>query len=162
MRKDGSLEKLRRKLLLQGLPRGYVNRTVREFAEHRDDLETQARAEGLSEDTARIAAEQSLGDTEALAEAILKTNQRCYWWGRHPVVSFGLLPLPLIVCLFLGSVVLMFMATGLFDWSEHKGALPEPNWTVISFWYYCHRLRRQRSRLLRAARSARRREPATR
>ena len=65
MRKDGSLEKLRRKLLLQGLPRGYVDRTVREFAEHRDDLETQARAERLSEDTARIAAEQSLGDTEA-------------------------------------------------------------------------------------------------
>ncbi len=51
-------------------------------------------------------------------------------------MSFGLLPIPLIVCLFLGSVVLMFKATGLFDWSEHKGALPEPNWTVISFWYY--------------------------
>ena len=127
---------LGRKLLLQGLPRRYVARVVREFDEHRDDLEAEAQATGLSPESARSVARERLGDIDELAKELLATKRRCYWWGRHPLISFVLLPLPLFVFLFLGFVILGAEATGVVAWSEHKDSLPEPNWAVIRLGFY--------------------------
>ncbi len=136
MRKDDSLEKLRRKLLIQGLPSKYVARTIREMAEHREDLEEQARSQGVFAEAARQFAEERLGDTEALAKALVKTNRLRDWWGRHPLLSVGLLPLPCLFSVLFGFLVLIALGTGWADWPDDQQNLAEPDWAVITFWFY--------------------------
>ena len=71
---------LGRQLLRQGLPRQYVARVVREFDEHREDLERKARVSGLSLEGTRSAAREKMGDLEEVAKALSATKRRSYWW----------------------------------------------------------------------------------
>jgi len=127
---------LGRKFLRQGLPRAYVARVVREFDEHREDLEREARVKGLSPEGARSAAREKLGDLEQVAKALSAAKRRSYWWGRHPLVSFLLLPLPVFLFVFLGLVLLGAKLSGVMAWSENRHSVPEPNWAVIRFGFY--------------------------
>jgi hypothetical protein len=127
---------LRRQLLRQGLPRRYVARVVQELDEHREDLEREACLDGLSRANARAAAEEKLGDVRELAKALVAARRRAYWSGRHPIVSFVLLPLPVFPLLFLGLLFLGAKVSGALAWSENRDSLPEPNWAVIRFGFY--------------------------
>lgn len=131
------IQELGRALLRQGVPRRYAARIVRELSEHRDDLEAEGLAAGQPPDEARSAAREKLGDINEVAKELLAAKRRSYWWGRHPVVSFVLLPLPLFFLLFLGILWLWGETSGLIAWTEHKEAgLPEPDWAAVRVGFY--------------------------
>lgn len=125
-----------RELMRRGLPRTYVARIVEELAEHQDDLEAEGLAAGLPPQDARLAAREKLGDMHALAEELLLARRLSYWWGRHPVVSFVLLPLPIFLLVFIGVLWIWAEASGLIKWSEHRESLPEPDWAAARIGFY--------------------------
>ncbi|MGA2052562.1 MAG: hypothetical protein ABSH19_04545 [Opitutales bacterium] len=95
----------RRRLLELGCPPAPLRRIVREFAEHHHDLQNAALASGLDPAAARARADSELGDPVALAEQHLAVLRQSSWWGRHPVLAFGLVPLlatPILWALWLG------------------------------------------------------------
>jgi len=115
MARTDFIEPLRRRLLELGCPMVQARRLVREMADHREDLKQAALVEGLSEPGAEVQADGQLGDPLSLAEHLMTAQRRSSWWGRHYVVTFGLLPvlavpvlwaLVLFLELFLLAVVL--------------------------------------------------------
>ncbi len=109
------IEPLRAQLLKLGCPITHVRRLVREVAEHREDLKQAGLAGGLSEAEAEARANASLGDPLAVAEQMMETVRRSSWWGRHYVVTFGLLPVlayPVIWLLFLALEFLLVSGLG--------------------------------------------------
>jgi len=132
----GSMNELGRKLLRQGFPRPYIAGVVREIFEHREDLEREAQTAGLTRETARSVASEKLGDIDELARALLATRRGFYWWGRHPLITFVALPLPVFLLLFLGLVWLGAQVSGVAAWSAHRDSLPEPDWAMITAGFY--------------------------
>src|SRR2546430_2133460 len=130
------IQELGRKLLRQGVPRRHAVRIVQELVEHRDDLEAEGLAAGQPPGAARSAASEKLGDIDELTKELMAARRRAYWWGRHPLISFVVLPLPLFVVLFLGLALLGAEATGVAAWSEDKNGLPEPNWATVRVGLY--------------------------
>lgn len=128
------IQELGRKLLRQGVPRLHAARIVQELVDHRDDLEAEGRAAGQSLEAARSAAAEKLGDIDELAEELLATRRRSYWCGRHPLISFVLLPVPAFLLLFV-LIGLLFLGAVL-AWSELKENLPEPNWAAVRVGFY--------------------------
>jgi len=120
------------KLVRSGLPTGYVERTVRELAEHRMDLKNEGLAAGLSETAAEAFADEKLGDLDRLAWSVVTQMRRASWWGRHRIISFCVLP---VVSFFLWFALVALVAagmTGLSEWLQHKGTAPEPNWAWLN------------------------------
>jgi hypothetical protein len=136
MRERDPADELGYRLLRQGLPRRQVNRVVREVSEHREDLEAEARDDGLSPEAAQSVATKRMGDLDALADALIAARRCGCWQGRHPVLSFVWLPLPLFVLLFLGLLWLGGTALGVLAWSENRQSLPEPDWTTVRVMFY--------------------------
>ena len=128
------IQELGRKLLRQGVPRRHAVRIVQELVEHRDDLEAEGLAAGQPPGAARSAASEKLGDIDELTKELMAARRRAYWWGRHPLISFVLLPLPAFLLLFL-FIGLLFLGA-VMAWSEHKESLPEPNWAAIRVGFY--------------------------
>ncbi|MCA9204134.1 MAG: hypothetical protein KDA59_13855 [Planctomycetales bacterium] len=80
-------DELAGRLLAEGLPLVYVRRTVREMADHYDEL--------LGERIASDEALRTLGEPEVLASSITRDYRHRTWLGRHAWVVFWLLPLPI-------------------------------------------------------------------
>jgi len=107
------IETLRCRLVELGCPLAQVRRLVREVADHRDDLKQAAEAEGLSGAAAEIQAMAQLGDPLALAEDLAATLRRSSWWGRHYVITFGLLPVLAVPVLWALALLLeLFLLVG--------------------------------------------------
>jgi hypothetical protein len=87
------IQQLRGRLLKLGCPIARIERVAQEVADHRQDLKQAGLAEGLSEADAEARADASLGDPLVLAEQTMMSVRRSTWWGRHCVVTFGLLPI---------------------------------------------------------------------
>ncbi len=87
------IQQLRGRLLKLGCPIARIQRLVHEVADHRQDVKQAGLAEGLSEAEAEARADASLGDPLVLAEQTMISVRRSTWWGRHYVVTFGLLPI---------------------------------------------------------------------
>src|SRR6476660_6913743 len=81
-----------RRLFELGCSARDVGRMVHEIADHHQDLEHAALDEGLSKAEAEVRADERIGDPMALAEELARSLRRSSWWGRHPFVSFCLLP----------------------------------------------------------------------
>src|ERR1700690_766269 len=116
------IEPLRRRLVELGCPMKQVRRLVREVADHREDLKHAAVAEGWSGADAEARANAQLGDPLALAEELMAALRRSTWWGRHYVVTFGLLPLlayPVFWALFLVLELLLVITFG-YGWDSKK------------------------------------------
>jgi hypothetical protein len=79
---------------------------VQELREHHEDLKQAALEEGLSEAEAEARAEELLGEPYALAAQISAVLRRSSWWGRHPVITFCLLPL-------VGMLIMMALSLGI-------------------------------------------------
>ena len=92
MRNPDFIERLCRRLVELGCPLAQVRRLVREVADHREDLKQAALAEGLSGPGAEARTDVQLGDPLYLAERLMAAQRRSSWWGRHYVITFGLLP----------------------------------------------------------------------
>ena len=91
MRDDFFLPALRQQLAVRGCPRPAARRILREAAEHLEDLEAAARGAGRPNPAADAAGQ--LGDPAMLAERHVSALRHASWWGRHPLVGLGLLPL---------------------------------------------------------------------
>ena len=91
------IQQLRGRLLKLGCPDAHIRRLAHEVADHREDLKQAGLAEGLSEADAEARADASLGDPLVLADQAMMSVRRSTWWGRHCVVTFGLLPILAVV-----------------------------------------------------------------
>lgn len=108
-----------RRLVEMGCPSRRLAEYVHELAEHYEDLKQAAREEGLPEKEAEAQARALLGDPVFLAENAVTMLRQSSWWGRHPFLGFGVLPLPAfivssIVCwgIFAGLCWLLSMIFG--------------------------------------------------
>jgi hypothetical protein len=92
MHEAAAIGQFERRLVELGCPAVRLREKVRELAEHYGDLKEAALEEGLTEGEAEARAEAQLGDSVLLAEYTVAAVRRASWWGRHPVLGFGLLP----------------------------------------------------------------------
>jgi hypothetical protein len=97
MREPQIIRQFERRLVESGYPAAKTRRHVQEMAEHREDLREAAIAEGCTEPEAEEQVDEQLGNPIELAESIMAVARNCSWWGRHPFVSFCLLPLPILL-----------------------------------------------------------------
>jgi hypothetical protein len=84
--------RLVKELRRQGLPRDYVDRLVDEWSDHASDLIL----ENPSMD-AELELESRLGIPEHLAEIATKEFRRRTFAGRHPILSFVISPLLMVI-----------------------------------------------------------------
>ncbi len=84
---------LRRRLAELGCPLAVAKRIVAETADHLEDLRQAGLAGGLTETAASAQAALCLGEPAALAEQHLTRLRESSWWGRHPRLGFGLVPI---------------------------------------------------------------------
>jgi hypothetical protein len=158
------LDKLRTHLLRRGLPADYVSRTVQELADHHADL---AEAESAENGDRANEAWRRLGDVEQLGTELARKYHARTFFGRHPLLTFVIAPLPAMIVFwvatfFLGWMAVFGVATLLgnaadgaltTDWSV--GTDPLPMWSVlmahyailavppgIGAWWFCRRARR--------------------
>jgi hypothetical protein len=101
-------EELRNELRLQGLPRAYVVRLLSELDDHFNDLleernSSMGAARKLScEPVESSELQQRLGEPTQLAVFAAEQYHSRTFWGRHPVITYLLGPLPLLVAMFTG------------------------------------------------------------
>lgn len=86
------IQEYRRHLQRLGCPARMVGSRVRELAEHYYDLKVTAMEGGLTELAAEEQAAKLLGEPRRLAEDLVWVIRRSSWSGRHPVLTFCLLP----------------------------------------------------------------------
>jgi len=80
-------EALRLELQRGGIAKVYVERTLRELADHFDDLERAALASGSSSEEARQLAHAQLGSARVIASAVLARPELRCWSRRWPTVA---------------------------------------------------------------------------
>jgi len=80
-------EALKLELQRGGIAKVYVERTLRELADHLDDLERAALASGWSNDEAARLARAQLGSSRAIAAAVLGRPELRRWSRRWPTVA---------------------------------------------------------------------------
>jgi hypothetical protein len=117
-----SIEQLCGRLIELGCPLSQLQRTVREVAEHREDLLRALIAEGLVPAEAEARANARLGNPRMLAENLMESLRQSSWCGRHRFFAFGLLPLlgfPLIWVAVLCLNLSLAYAFG-FGWDPKK------------------------------------------
>jgi hypothetical protein len=105
MRNLTAMAPLERRLAELGWSAAQLRASVRELDEHYDDLLQEALEEGLPRADAEARATRQLGKPEDLAAQLSAVLRQSTWWGRHPVITFCLLPpvmMLLVVALGLG------------------------------------------------------------
>src|SRR5271157_1428665 len=92
MRNPAVIAMFERRLAELGCPAAKLSAKVLELGEHHEDLKQAALEEGLSEPEAEARADELLGEPVTLAGQISAVLRQSSWWGRHPVITFCLLP----------------------------------------------------------------------
>jgi hypothetical protein len=97
-----SLDTLRTELKHRGLPRAYIERLLSELDDHYTDLlEERSTSMGAARklQPSSVEVQQQLGDPTQLAIYAAEQYHARSFWGRHPLVTFLITPLPLFaVC----------------------------------------------------------------
>jgi hypothetical protein len=132
MRESDPIEVLSQKLRRSGLPGGYVFRTMRELAEHRDDLRREATEQGMSGVDMEDFASRRLGDLDEIAARLAGNLRRASWYGRHPIMSFCFLPLFAFVAAFLFAVWVAGSMGELAGWWRPQGSLDADGWAGVA------------------------------
>ena len=127
------LNKLGRKLRRRGLPGGYVSRTLRELAEHREDLRSEARERGLADAAAEQFVTERLGNLEELTTKLSQAMRRSNWYGRHPVLTFCVLPLFAFISAFMFAAWVLITVGELAGWADLRNSLDADGWSGVSF-----------------------------
>ena len=125
MRKEEFLRALSQGLAELGWPARHVQRTTRETSDHWEDLEAEARHNGLDAFAASRSANERIGKPEALICAHQELMRKANWSGRHPVVSFALMPPLMLIVWFVAWTMMAFGAGEIYG---KLLALPEPVW----------------------------------
>ncbi|HXC99829.1 MAG TPA: hypothetical protein VN048_10845 [Verrucomicrobiae bacterium] len=105
MRDSTVIAELERRLAEFGFRDARLRLRARELREHHEDLKQAALEEGMSETDAEARAEKLLGEPYALAAQISAVLRQSSWYGRHPVITFCLLPL-------VGMLLMMALGLG--------------------------------------------------
>jgi hypothetical protein len=92
MSSPAPIARFHHELLLRGCPPARARRIAAETADHYDDLYRAALDHNLSAADASSQAAHDLGDPVALAQQHVAVLRQSSWWGRHPILGFGVLP----------------------------------------------------------------------
>jgi len=106
-----SLNQLRRDLLRRGLPPSYVERVIDEWADHLEDLSSAQFSKEA--DMPMPSVSESFGNEAELAEsAVLQFRARTFA-GRHPIWTFLVAPIPLLLLCWVGyyCVIALVLST---------------------------------------------------
>jgi hypothetical protein len=120
-------EQLAAELKRQKLPAGYVERLLAEWDDHLVDLQDErnatmntARTPDSNANESRSAEiidlQQRLGDPAQLAALAGQHYRKRNFLGRHPIFTFLLLPVPLIVAEIVGFFLAWMLLGGALDW----------------------------------------------
>ena len=132
MRNLKSIDGLRRRLLRNGLPAAYVMRATRELEEHRQDLFEELRAEGVVGAAAELNVEKRMGNFDDLATRLSNTMRRSNWCGRHPIVTFCVLPMLSFIA---GVALALAILAGVAEFAgllEAKPKLTPGQWALVT------------------------------
>jgi hypothetical protein len=111
-----AIEQFERRLIELGCPSRRLREKVRELSEHYHDLKEAALAEGCSEIEADARASAWLGDPVVLAENLMIVLRQASWWGRHPLIGFGLLPVLTYIFIWAGCLGLLVGICRFLGW----------------------------------------------
>lgn len=127
-----SLGSLRNELARRGLPRAYIERFLSELDDHFVDLleersSPMGAARKLQFDTSVTNdPQQRLGEPAQLAVFAAEQYHARSFWGRHPVVTFVLAPLPMLLACLIGlALALQLVGRALSVASERLFGLSE-------------------------------------
>lgn len=109
------IERFRQRLVELGYPESRLRRDTQELADHHDDLRSAAKEEGVLEVDAEARADRLLGEPAILAEQAAAALRESSWWGRHPFVSFCILPPFAFVGILIVALILGIPVVGLFS-----------------------------------------------
>ena len=96
---DSNLKEFEQYLLRAGVIPSQARRFTTEIAEHLDDLQADAIAEGQSASEAAATARQNMGDMRSIAEDIVNRPELKCWVCRYPRAAGLILPLTYFVLL---------------------------------------------------------------
>jgi hypothetical protein len=130
-----SHDELRIELRRNGLPTAYIERLVAELDDHFNDLlEERSNSMGAARklQVERENLEQRLGEPAQLALFAAEQYHARSFWGRHPLVTYLLGPLPLLAACFFAyglafwavSWIASFVGTYVLGWTEATFANP--------------------------------------
>ena len=126
MLKGDFLRELANGLARIGWPIKHINRVARETSDHWDDLEAEACERGLDPHAASQVASEGIGTAETLIRLHQEIMRKASWSGRHPVLTFAVLPPLLLVAWFL---VWAALAMGAGEVYGKLLARPAPVWS---------------------------------
>lgn len=126
---------LRDELTRRGLSPAYIERLLSELDDHYVDLlaersSTMGAARKLQfDESPAIDPQQQLGEPACLAVFAAEQYHARSFWGRHPVVTFVLVPLPmLVISCFLALYGIAWLSAGANYALEHWFGLSISNW----------------------------------
>ncbi|QDT47682.1 hypothetical protein Pan258_17180 [Symmachiella dynata] len=115
---------LQRELARQGLPRRYTERLMDELLDHALCLKEETNVMNATKTKATKipdAPVERIGKPEQLAQAAGDEYRRRTWLGRHPILTFLIAPLPLLV---LSWILCMLTFVGVGKLAEFLGSGP--------------------------------------
>ncbi len=96
-------------LLRKGMSAGYVKRIVTELSEHRVDIIEGMADSGCSRQESEEIADRNIGNIDHLTNEIVQKMKASSFAGKHPLISFILLPLPALIITLLAAFVTIFL-----------------------------------------------------
>ena len=125
MRNPAVIAQFERRLVELGCPAAQLRASVRELGEHHDDLKQAALEEGLSEPDAEARADELLGEPVTLAGQISAVLRQSSWFGRHPVITFCLLPSLVMILMAVLGLSLDVLAGRLYFTADELSVLAD-------------------------------------
>jgi len=116
---------LGRQLLRGGVKPRFVHRTLTELQQHYEDLQEQYLAEGMSQADAAARAQESLGDRQAIAQAVLSRPELRSWSFRFPWAVYLLSPLLVFLFMFVATLAVITITVSQY---EGMGVAGMPRW----------------------------------
>lgn len=123
------LETLRRELARQNLPPFYVERLVEELSDHFTDF-MEDRMSTDAKDLRSVASH--LGTVRDIAAAAHSEFRKTTFWGRHPIVSFVLLPILALPAVWAVSFIVVLLTAKLLGFES--GGSPSQAMTEWAEW----------------------------
>lgn len=118
---QNALEGLHERLLRGGVAGRPAGRYIAELRDHFEDLRDEEQRAGRSAEEARSRAEQRLGDTDALAEAMIARAEFQAWGARAPAFVYVAAP---AVILALATAFWLVALVGAVTWLKHAAYGP--------------------------------------
>jgi len=127
MREPATITELRRRLTEIGCPAKRTHQIVQEVSEHREDLKQEALEAGRGPEAADSFADSKLGHVETLVRQFTVALRRRSCWGRHPILTFCVLPPIVFFAWFPGIAALVMWGANLLGTGD-----------AITRWFLIH------------------------